>query len=417
MLRLHPERKTYSAEIKHRTFGRVHLAMKTKVKTIAMTRHAALQQLLDTGEPVRDIVAALRAEKITIEAVTECVRSKHAFDTLRASTWPTVGVAIAEYVADQEQRETIAANTAKGSEIALKHVTAFFGDDRAIESITYEDATDYKAYLRAQGLQDNTVVLYMIKFGALFTFLQKRETRRALQQRRTPAVLMSPIDREEHVPERTKTRVRFLSEQEVERVITATPDSFKAGVALGVFAGLRIGEVDMLRPIDVDVERGMLYVQAREGWQPKYGRNREIPISTALEPYLTAHLASLPEDAAYLFAGRADGTPVGRSKLFDRFRRIVVDAGLSKDRSDPHAVSFHTLRHTFASWLVMAGADLFTVARLMGHTTIKQLEETYAHLSPQHRLATVEMLSTRWLARDTRQTTGHTKDTAGDTAK
>jgi integrase len=409
MLRLHPVRKTFSAEIKHRTFGRVHLSLKTKTKTIAITRHAALQQLLDTGEPVRDIVAALRAEKLTIEAVTECVRSKHAFDTLRASTWPTLGVAIAEYVADQEQREGGSQNTATGSSVALKHASAHFGNDRPIEAITYDEVTAYKAYLREQKLQDNTVALYLVKFGALFTFLQKRETRRALQQRRTPAVLVSPVDRDEHVPAKTKTRVRFLSEQEVEQLITATPKDFKAGVALGVFAGLRIGEVDMLRPIDIDLERSMLFVQAREGWQPKYGRNREIPISTALEPFLTAHLASLPADAAYLFAGREEGTPVGRSKLFDRFRRIVDDAGLSRERSDPHAVSFHTLRHTFASWLVMAGADLFTVARLMGHTTIKQLEETYAHLSPQHRLATVEMLSARWLSRDSRPATGEVK--------
>lgn len=417
MLRLHPTRKTYSAEIKHRTFGRVHLAMRTKVKAVAMTRHTALQQLLDTGEPVRDIVAALRAEKITIEAVTECVRAKQAFDTLRASTWPTLGVAIAEYVADQEQREGISRNTAMGSTMALKHASAHFGDDRPVESITYEEVTAYKAYLREQDLQDNTVALYLVKFGALFTFLQKRETRRALQQRRTPAVLVSPIDRQEHVPTKTKTRVRFLSEQEVERMLTASPASLKAASALGVFAGLRIGEVDMLRPIDVDIERSMLYVQSREGWEPKYGRNREIPISTALEPFLTAHLASLAPDAPYLFAGRADGTPVGRSKLFERFRRIVDDAGLSRDRSDPHAVSFHTLRHTFASWLVMAGADLFTVARLMGHTTIKQLEDTYAHLSPQHRLATVEMLSTRWLTRETRQPAGPIQDTTGDTTE
>jgi integrase len=62
------------------------------------------------------------------------------------------------------------------------------------------------------------------------------------------------------------------------------------------------------------------------------------------------------------------------------------------------------LRHTFASWLVMAGADLFTIARLMGHSTTKQVEDTYGHLSPGHKMATVEMLTTKWLNRPTAPT-------------
>jgi integrase len=417
MLRQDPATKRYSAEIKHRTFGRVHLHLKTTTKSIAITRHAALEQLLDTGEPVADIVAALRAQKLTIQAVTECVRSKQPFDTLRASTWPTLGAAIEAYVMEQRQRDNGSHSTANSSSVALKHASAFFGNDRSIESITYDEVTAYKAYLRTKGLQDNTVVLYLIKFGALFTYLQRRETRRALQQRRPPATLVSPVDRDEHVPAKTKTRVRFLSEPEAARMLLVSPASLVAATALGLFAGLRIGEVDMLRPIDIDLERSMLYIQAREGWKPKYGRNREVPISTALEPYLRAHLEALPVEAPYLFGGRSDGTPVGRSKLFQRYRRIVDDAGLSRDRRDPHAVSFHTLRHTFASWLVMAGADLFTVARLMGHTSTKQLEETYAHLSPQHRLATVELLAARWLSRATRRAdiAPQSVDTTGDT--
>lgn len=399
-LRKHKERKTYSADFKHRTFGRKHLSLKTKVKDVAITRHAALEQLLDTGEPVRDIVDALFAHKLTIEAVTECLRLKRPFDTLRPSTWPTLGAAIELYVESQREKEGGSQNTAQGSETALKHASAHFGDDRPLDAITYDDVTGYKQYLREQGLGSNTVGLYMLKFGALYTFLQKRETRKAAQQKRTPAVLFSPMDREEHIPATVKTRKRFLNEVEAERLLLAAPASFRAAVAIGLFAGLRVGEVVMLRPgIDVDLEQGVIYVQTREGWTPKYKKNREVPISSALEPYLVEHMATLPADAPYLFGGRAADEPTGRSNMFLFFRKTVDDAELSRTRTDPDAVSFHTLRHTFASWLVMAGADLFTVARLLGHTSTKQVEETYGHLSPGHRLATVEMLSTKWLSR------------------
>ena len=54
-------------------------------------------------------------------------------------------------------------------------------------------------------------------------------------------------------------------------------------------------------------------------------------------------------------------------------------------------ITWHCLRHTFASRLVMAGVDLRTVQELMGHKTI-QMTCRYAHLGPQHRLSAVQRL-------------------------
>lgn len=390
--------KSYSAEFKHRTFGRVHLRLKTTVKAVAMNRHSALEQLLDTGEPVRDIVEALRARKLTIEAVYECVRAKRPFDTLRASTWPTLGDGQTRYLAALETGEG-SDKTTRSVGHGLAHAVAFFGADRRLEAITYDDVTEFKAHLLGLGLHQNTVALYLTKFGALYTFLQRQETKRALQQKRVPATLFSPLDRDEHVPAHQQTRVRFLVEAEAEAVLTAAPTRVQLLVALGLFAGLRLGEILMLRAgIDVDTEHGVLFVQARDGWQPKYGKNREVPISSALRPYLDRHLATIG-GAPYLFPGEEPGTPRSERNAQYLFTRIVTDAGLEAGRTHPAGVTVHTLRHTFASWLVMAGADLLTISRLMGHASIKTVERTYAHLSPQHRLTTVEMLSTRWAAR------------------
>lgn len=404
MLRRHETRKTFSADIKHRTFGRIHLALNTKVRDVAMTRHSALEQLLNTGEPVRDLVTALRGRKLTIEAVTECIRLKRPFDSLRPSTWPLLGEAVEQYVADQEGRENGSENTAKSSDSALKRAVEHFGADRGIDTITHEDVGAYRQWLKALELAPNTVALYLLKFGALYTYLQKRETRRAHQLKRTPNVLFSPLDRDEHMPAKVHTRQRFLTEGEVERVIEAAPRSGKAAIGLGVFAGLRIGEVLALRlGVDVDLDAGMLYVQAREGWKPKYGKNREVPISSALEPILRAHVAAMPAGTLYLFGGR-EGGEFSRRGMTNIMQRVAEDAGMARPARDPNAVTFHTLRHTFASWLVMAGADLFTIARLMGHANTKQVEDTYGHLSPGHKLATVEMLTTKWLNRPTAPT-------------
>jgi integrase len=69
----------------------------------------------------------------------------------------------------------------------------------------------------------------------------------------------------------------------------------------------------------------------------------------------------------------------------------VQNAELVTGRKDPRGVIFHTLRHTFASWLVMRQVDLFTVAQLLGDT-LKMVEDTYAHLAPDFKRRAIAAL-------------------------
>ena len=63
---------------------------------------------------------------------------------------------------------------------------------------------------------------------------------------------------------------------------------------------------------------------------------------------------------------------------------------MSKANLDKH-VTTHTLRHTFGSQMVMAGVDLHTVSKLMGHASL-QMTQRYAHLSPGHKARAMELL-------------------------
>jgi len=75
---------------------------------------------------------------------------------------------------------------------------------------------------------------------------------------------------------------------------------------------------------------------------------------------------------------------------------MAKDAGFATERQDPNTVTFHPLRHTVASWLAMRGVDLFTVAKLMGHSSIDMVVRVYGHLLPDHKRRAMAQLGA-WL--------------------
>ena len=75
----------------------------------------------------------------------------------------------------------------------------------------------------------------------------------------------------------------------------------------------------------------------------------------------------------------------------ERFNNIKKSWEGLRNRAGLKDFRFHDLRHSFASKLVMAQVDLYTVKELMGHSTI-QMTERYAHLAPEHKASAVEKI-------------------------
>jgi integrase len=399
-LRRDPTTKNYSADIRDRSFGRIHLSLKSDKKSVATERYAALRALIREGDPT--LVNDIRRRRLNIEAVTRMHIERRPFAELRSATaWPTVGAARDAYLAWIEEHPRRSAKTLFTVRSEIKSAVDFFDARTPLTQITHDRVRDFRRALEARGLKPTTVRLHLSRLGALFRWCQRQETRDAAQARRPATTLYSPVD-PEAIPDRAAGRVRFLSQDEAERLVAATPDALQLAVALGLLAGLRAGEVLSLRPPphDIDLTLGLILVQPKEGWRPKSkASQREVPIADALRPILDRHLASYASDR-WLFPSRALGgrgaghaNAISADTLQLEFRRIVTAAGMVAGRDDPLGVTFHTLRHTFASWLTMGGVDLFTGARLMGHASTKEMETVYGHLAPEHRKRAVGLLN------------------------
>lgn len=176
--------------------------------------------------------------------------------------------------------------------------------------------------------------------------------------------------------------VRFLTEDEI-RIVLATADPLMHKViSILLNTGLRRAEFVYLEWEDIDFQNKLIKVQSKpeSGFHPKSYKSRSIPINSEVEKILM----DLPQRGKYVFDSGENQPLHTEVWYWWQLKRIIRKAGL-KD------ATLHTLRHTFASHLVMSGVDLRTVQELMGHSTI-QMTERYSHLSPDHRMRAVEML-------------------------
>ena len=173
------------------------------------------------------------------------------------------------------------------------------------------------------------------------------------------------------LPQLPPGKTRYLTPGELRAALEAAPDWLRAPMAFAACTGVRRGEMLALRWMDVDMQNRRLYLR-----ETKNGALRILPIS---ESGLTV-LRSLPEGAAgdLVFAG------VDPAQLSVYTKRVFKRLGI------PDA-SFHTLRHTAASWMVQQGVDLFAVGQILGHKT-PRMTQRYAHLSPSYMAASMGKL-------------------------
>lgn len=267
-------------------------------------------------------------------------------------------------------------------------VRQHFADFAKQKQVTYLDELkseffeDYKQYrlrcrVLSRGLNDtsrgivqwNTVKREMVIIQSMMSRAVNAEH-----------LSVNPMKKVERMKERV-TRDRFLSEEEVDLILAnCSPRQYPIWVTF-LQTGMREGELVNLEWNDIDFERRMAHVQVKEFWQPKTSEPRSIPMSSFLYETLRQHRRQCSPGVKWVFSAKS-GQQVRH--LLREFKALCHRLGIE-------GVTLHTMRHTFASHLIMRGVDIRTVQKLMGHKSI-DMTMRYAHLAPDHLKNAVEKL-------------------------
>jgi integrase len=182
-------------------------------------------------------------------------------------------------------------------------------------------------------------------------------------------------------PKQPRGRVRFLSDEERKRLLTACQASrnphLYTVVMLALSCGARKGELVSLRWPDVDLKRGTLTFH-----DTKNGERRAVPLTGQALTLMQQHARVRRLDTSLVF-------PNAVGKQFYRFREAFENA---VERAGIKDFRFHDLRHTAASYLAMSGASLAEIAEVLGHKTLAMVKR-YAHLSEAHTRGVVERMN------------------------
>lgn len=386
----------YEHDFRIKGVERYHLSYGVKKKAEAEPLHATAQALFRSKEIA--VIEAMRSGHVSLEQLHELRLKGRPFSEVFESAgagnpWPSVKVAASMYTEALRANPKKAKSTGKTAELQLRAFVEFCGAETPIDQIGAAKVTAYQAHLYDQGLKTNTVTAKVWRVSAMYHWHRRLEERTAREEKRAARPLFVPIDHETISTEKT-SRLRYLDTTEAERLLAATPAPLLFPIAAGLYAGLRVDEVLHLRTkFDIDLELGLIAIQPQPGWRPKTKRSvRHIPISAALRPILEHHVEHFASDEWMVPSIKSPERALNSHTFGDHFRRIVEEAELIRGLKDPAGVTFHVLRHTFASWLLMRGVDMYTVAKLLGNTPA-QVEGTYGHLSKDFKKEAVDRLA------------------------
>ena len=236
---------------------------------------------------------------------------------------------------------------------------------KPIEQLDRKDLREWIASMSREGLAPSSIARAVSAARGLFRFLMLD---RHVQRDPTEDI---------HTPQRSSHLPKFLTEEEMERLLRAPDINTDPGVRdramLEVMyaAGLRVSELCGLRVADVDLDGAIVTCHG------KGSKQRRIPIGKSAVHWLQRYIAvrdRLGSNNPVLFLNR--GRPLTRQLAWSIIKTHAATAQVPD-------ISPHTLRHSFGTHLMQHGADSRSVQALLGHSDISTTE-IYTHITDLH---------------------------------
>ena len=206
-----------------------------------------------------------------------------------------------------------------------------------------------------------------------------------------------------YIPPTPQKEIHPLSEFEqkaLEESLLNNLDLRKLGVLICLYTGLRIGEICALKWKNINLDAGTIYICSTIQRVQTFDNNhkktmilesppksqcsiRTIPLPESLILLLRQY--SIPNESAYILTG-SEGHFI-EPRLYEYiFEKYIFEAGIE-------AVTFHTLRHTFATRCVELEFDIKSLSEILGHSNTKITLDRYVHPSIEHKRAQMNKLS------------------------
>jgi integrase len=245
----------------------------------------------------------------------------------------------------------------------LNHLSAFFGKERPLTEVTPVQIESYKIQRRSK-VADSTVNRELALLKRMFNLAITWDLFLGL----------NPVRKVRFFRE-FNIGLRVLSPEEEKALLQNAIPYLQDLISFALNTGLRIGEIFSLRWSNVDLQKGILAVFAS-----KTQTIRETPINSETRRVLEAW--NLNKKNENVFYNPQTGKP---------FVDLKTGFAIACEKSGISGVTWHTLRHTFASRLVNSGVDIVTVKELLGHSSIS-VTMRYAHTNIESKRAAVEKL-------------------------
>lgn len=189
---------------------------------------------------------------------------------------------------------------------------------------------------------------------------------------------------------------------EVEVILLAASEVHRPALTMLADTGMRVGELKHLTWADIDLDNGIIHVRPKEGWKPKTGDIRVIPMS----PRVKSMLTKLPQETKWVFCAQpssqypAVGRQVSERRLLQHLKRVLKRLSLPGH--------LHTFRHSFISKALTSGVPEAIVREWVGHVD-HEIIRHYTHIAD-----VVSKNAMLMLAGNTEDDNANTAKKAGD---